>query len=144
MGQVVYASAFAAAKTVFARHFKVLRADPTSGEIRSRPKRVQAGSERLLGASPARKVAVMSLWREGKVVMANLAIAVQRQGEAVQHHRNVAAETYSSVPNQTPAAVQAATTAEQNEDWQTQRYDHALEIQILDELHKRLNPRAEP
>jgi len=143
LGTVSYESAFAAATDVMSQYFSIENADPATGEITSRPKAVRAGNERLLGGSPARQVARMRLRREGGEVTASLAVAVQRQGEAVHLQRGPAGETYSSVPNQTPAEVEAATTPLQNESWRTERYDRVMEQQILGQLYRTLHPEAE-
>ncbi len=49
-------------------------------------------------------------------------------------------EDYSTVPNQSPAYDEAATTADQNESWMTYDYAHDLETKILDDLYRSLHP----
>jgi len=140
LGEVSYGTAFATARDVMAQYYSIESSDASTGEIVSRPKRVDAGRDRLLGGSPARQVARLRLRREGKGVVAHLAVAVQRQGSAVYRQHSGIDETYSSVPNQTPAEADAATTPEQNEAWRTVKHDRALEQRILGQIHRALHP----
>ena len=142
LGTVEYGLAFATAREVMAEYFSIASADPDTGIIQSRPKPVAARAERLLGGSPARQVARMRLRRQGEQVVAHLWVALQRQGSAVLREMRVARDKYDSVPNETPAEIEAATTPEQNETWRTRGYDHRLERTILTELYKALNPGA--
>jgi len=142
LGEVGYGTAFATARDVMAQYYSIESSDASTGEILGRPKRVQMRGERLLGGSPARQVARLHLRRDGKQVVAHLAIAVQRQGSAVYRQYSSIDETYSSVPNQTPAEADAATTPEQNEAWRTVKHDRALEQKILGQIHRALHPQA--
>jgi len=137
---VSYKVAFATARAVMSKHFKVASADPTTGLILAKPKPVSARPERLLGgSSPARHVAKMRLGSGDGHVVVLVSVALQRQG-ASSYRQMQPGDDYSSVPNQTPAQDTAATTVEQNEAWQTQSHDRGLERQILNELYQALRP----
>ena len=142
LGKVDYASAFATGREVMAQHFSIASSDPDTGVIEARPKPVEARGERWLGGSPARHLAKMSIRRKDGQIVAHLSVALQREGSAIHRTMAPGAEGYDSVPHGTPADAAAATTPEQNEDWRTEKYDHALERAILDELYKALNPQA--
>jgi len=143
LGAVNYDDAFAAASKAVSQYFSIESADPAGGLITSRPKPADAPGERLLGASPARKLAVVRIRRRGDRVIAHASVALQRQGSAVFRQSSPPAENYEGLPYQTPAQLEGATTAEQNQAWRTERYDHPLEITILDDLYKSLHPPAE-
>lgn len=143
LGQVEYASAFATAHEVVKQYFPVASADPATGIIQSRPKPVHAQGERLLGSSPARKVATVRISRKNGRVVAHASVALQREGSAVYRTRTDPGENYDEVPNRTPADEIAASTPEQNEVWQTEKYDHATERKMLDDLYNALHPEVE-
>ena len=142
LGAVGYESAFAAAREVMSQYYSIESADADAGVIKSRPSTVNAKNERLLGGSPARQIAEMHLWREEKLIFARAQVKVQRQGSAVYHQMRPAGENYDSVPNETPAELDAATTPEQNEAWQTAGYAHDIEQKMLTDLYKALHPAA--
>jgi len=140
LGKVQYGLAFAAAIDVMRQHFSVASADPDTGVIQSRPKLVKARAERLLGGSPARHLARMTIRRKDGRIVANASVALQREGSAIHGTMGSTNESYDSVPNRTPAEEVAATTPEQNEIWRTRSHDRALERRMLDELYKALHP----
>jgi hypothetical protein len=142
LGAVDYTSAFAAGNEVMAQYFSVESSNPQTGIITSRPKAVEAGHERLLGGSPARQVATLRIRSEGKEVVAYATVALQRQGGAVFRTMPPVAENYSSVPHQTPAERDAATTVEQNESWTTHSYLHDVELKVLQDLLRAVQPKA--
>jgi hypothetical protein len=111
--------------------------------IVSHPIPVEARGERLLGGSPARHLARLQLQRKNGLVVAHLSIALQREGSAIRRTMPAPEENYSSVPNRTPAEESAAVSPEQNEAWQTEQYDRAMERGILDELYKALHPKGD-
>jgi len=140
MGEVSYESAFAAAREVIRKHFELASSDPDAGVIIARPKPVRAPAERILGgASPARHVAKMHLKSRGGIVIADVSVALQRQGSAGFRQMRPG-ENYSTVPDQTPAQETAAITAEQDQTWRTDRYDRGMERRILNELYRALHP----
>ncbi len=140
MGAVAYQVAFANGRQVMAQYFSVEHSNPETGVIRSRPMLVdEPQGERLLGSSPARKLATLRLRQEGGQVVAHASIAVQREGSASQRQFNPAANPYDGVPNKSPARIEAANTPEQVEAWQTVRYDHATEREMLDDLYDSLH-----
>ena len=142
LGEVGYESAFAAAREVFSQYYSIDSADAEAGVIKSRPLAVSAKGERLLGGSPARQVATLRLWREGGAVVAHAQVKVPRLGSAVHRQMRPVGENYDSVPNETPAELDAATTPEQNEAWQTAGYAHDVEYKMLADLYKSLHPAA--
>lgn len=125
--------AFSAARLVLSHYFQVASADADDGIIRSEPQFADR-SGGLLGGSGSRRVAMLKITHVGGQLMAVASVAVQRKGVIVDRERRAYEDNYDSVPNQTPADVDAATTSEQNQLWETQSYDHALENQILDDL----------
>ena len=140
LGDVQYQLAFAAAQEALSQHFSVASADPDTGIIESRPKLVSARPERLLTGSPARELATMHIRKAAEnEVVAYLEIAVERLGTVEHHRAAVRHEKYDSVPNQTPAEIEAATTPEQNEVWTIDKYDHRQEQAILDELYRTMH-----
>ena len=141
LGQVDYTSAFAAAKETMSQYYSIESANPHTGVIEARPKAVDAGKERILGGSPAREVATMSLQQEGKQVVAYATVAVQRQGAAVLRQPRPGLESYDTVPNQTPAEGEAATTIDQNESWRTHSYSHGVERKMLQDLRRAVGPK---
>jgi len=143
LGAVGYESAFAAANEVVAQYFSIESSNPHTGIIRSRPKSVKAPKERLLGGSPARHVATVRVRTEGKTVVAYATVALQRQGGAELREIRPGADNYDSVPNQTPAEREAATTVDQNESWRTHTYAHDVERKILQDIYRSVNPKAE-
>ena len=142
LGEVRFEAAFASAREVMAQYFPIADADADAGVIRSRPQAVEAPPERLLGRSPARQVATLRLYRENGQVVAQASVAVQREGSAGHRQLSAAGDSYDTVPNKTPADAEAATTAEQNQVWETERYDHALEARILADIYAGLHPEA--
>ncbi|MHC4562451.1 MAG: hypothetical protein ACYS8X_06725, partial [Planctomycetota bacterium] len=133
------AEAFEAGRSVMGQYFAIGQADYDQGVLRSVPKPVDANNERILGGSDARQVATLTFRRDvsGNLV-AVASVALQRQGAPIRRQYAADAENYDSVPNKTPIDTEAATTTEQNESWETQRYDHALEQKILDDLVRAL------
>jgi len=144
LGEVDYAAAFAAGREVMAQYFSVESADPDKGVIRSRPKAVDAPPERLVGASPARQVATMRIRKEGGAVVAHATVDVQRMGSEILRQPRPGADDYDSVPNKTPAEVDAATTVAQNESWRTVRHATDVERKMLMDLFRSLHPAKSP
>lgn len=142
LGTVDYTLAFAAANEVMTQYFSVLSSNPHTGIITSRPKPVEAPKERLLSGSPARQVATLRVRTEGKAVVVYATVALQRQGEAVLEQIRPGVDNYDSVPNQTPAERDGATTVEQNESWRTHGYAHNVERKILQDIYRSVNPKA--
>lgn len=142
LGSMSYDDAFAAGRAVMAKHYEVASADPAKGAIVCAPKSIDAAPERLLGGnSPAREIARLHIQRNGQMIVAQLSIEVQRQGESVQRVTGSAGDTYSGVPDQTPAQGAGATTPQQNANWQHARYNHEREARLLQELYDMLHPK---
>ena len=139
LGDVDYASAFSMGREVMGQYYSIASADPDTGIIQARPTKVEVRPERLLGGSPARHLATLRIIIKDGRVVAYASVVLQREGSAI--HRTIPRDedNYSGVPIGTPADETAATTPEQNELWQTERYDHPQERRILDDLYKRLH-----
>lgn len=144
LGAVPYERAFAAAVTTMSQHFAIEDSDANAGTIRAQPKLVQAEPDRLLGGYPARQVATLYLRREDGQVVARLSVALQRQRAGMHRWMRMVEDNYDTVPNETPAQKEAATTVQQNQSWETQKYAHDIERQILEELYATLHGPAEP
>jgi len=140
LGEVEYPQAFAAAKDVMSTYYSIASSEAATGVIKSRPKSVEPGPDRILGRSPARHVATMRVWPRGDEVLADVTVAIERRGDTVLRHMPDPAENYDSVPNQPPSRREAATTTEQNESWRIEKYDHAIEQKILRDLYLSLHP----
>jgi len=144
MGQIEYQQAFAAASEVIRKHYELKSADPDAGVVTARPKPVDPTTTRILGGtSPARQIASIRLQEQEGQVVAIAEVRVQRQGSAGFRQLD-GGENYSTVPNQTPAQGTAATTPEQNEAWETQGRNRALERKMLNELYQALHPTRIP
>jgi len=141
LGTVAYPQAFAAARDTMSQYFSIESSDAATGIIKARPKSIDAPRERLLGKSPARQIATMRIWPRGKEILADMTVAVQRRGDSVYRSMPAPDENYEGVPNKPPSAREAATTIEQNESWRTEKYDHATEHKILQDLYLLLNPK---
>ena len=126
--------AFNSGRTVLSHYFDIAYADSTTGVIRGEPKITGAGT---------RQVAKLELQHTTEGLVAIASVANQRQGSPVQRQMTMTGENYDSVPNNTPAEIDAATTADQNETWETLRPDRALEGQILNDLQRAVSPGME-
>ena len=126
------------------QYFSIEKADAQEGVIRSRPKRVEAGRDRVLGGSPARQIATLTLTHKDGQVVAHLSIAVQRQGSSIYRRIGPGSESYHGAPTETPAETEGATTPAQNEAWRTEKYDNTLAKTILDDIYRALHPPAAP
>jgi len=133
LGDVGYAKAFQAGKVAMAQYFSVGSADAETGRITSRPQSADVGRDRLLGVSPARKVARLRIRRKGEQVYADVRVDVQRQDvDAMARMQPVTVN--NDVPIQTPAQGRAALTSDQDQAWQNTGRDAALERSILDAM----------
>jgi hypothetical protein len=142
LGQVSYQQAFDTARTVFSEYYSVADADAATGLIRSRPQ--QGPVDRVLSRNNGREIATMQLSRDGERVAAAMTIEVQRMESPTIRQLGRAGDTYSQVPDQTPAEADAPLTREQSQTWRTVSYNHAMERKILDELYRRLHPQEAP
>jgi len=142
LGAVNYETAFAAGRRVMSQYFSVLPGGAESGLLQTRPMSAKAGPAGGIGLGSAdrRKVATLRLSRRGEVVMAHLSIQVQGQRKDVFRQLRHDDQAYTSVPNQTPAQEEAATTPEQNDVWRNVGRDRKLERQILGEIYQALHP----
>jgi len=137
LGDVAYDEAFRVGRSVLAQYFSIASADPQSGKIVSRPKPIKATSDRLLGSSPARQLAILRIRRKGGQLYADLRVHVQRQDAGVARAMQpITVQT--ELPNVTPAEETAAVTAEQSQTWANVSRDDALERIILADLLKQL------
>ena len=141
LGTVRYARAFAAANDTMSQYFSIASSDAATGIIKARPKAIDAPRERILGKSPARQVAAMRIWPRGKEILADMTVAIERRGDSVYRNMPAPGEHYEGVPNKPPSHREAATTIEQNQSWRTEKYDHAIERKILQDLYLSLHPK---
>ncbi len=139
MGNIDKAAAFAAAKEVMSQYYPVTLADPDQGIIKCAPAEAKGPGERLLGSSPMRHLAELEVMKSQGGISARVAVAVQRQGGTI-HRTAAASDSYSGVNNQSPVDMDAATTTEQNESWQTTGYSYETQRKILEDLYQRLHP----
>jgi hypothetical protein len=144
LGKVGYDKAFVAAEKVMSQYFSVAAADDAAGTVACRPKPAPAKAEGLLRAPPARHVATMRLRRSGEEVVAHVTVAVERQEAAAHRQLRMIGADREPVPLRTPAELDAATTAEQNDEWAARGHDAALERAILRDLYEALWPEESP
>ena len=137
-----YSELFGTARTIMGQHFTVIEADQDTGVIRCAPQPIIAGNDRLIGASPSRQVASMRIRRQGGQIEAICTVELQRQTDQVLRSQPAVGDNYSGVPHQTPAQIDAATTSEQNDRWETVRTDTRLENEILNTLRDTLNAKS--
>ncbi len=135
LGEVGYAEAFRSGKRVMSQYFSIASADAETGRIVSRPKAVEAARDRLLGTTPARKIANMRIRQKGDLVFVDIRVDVQRR-DVVALRQMQPITVDSELPHQTPADESAAVGSEQSRDWQTTARDHQLEHTILADLLK--------
>jgi hypothetical protein len=136
--------AFTTAKDVIAQYYPIQSADPEAGTIQCQPAAAKDRQERLLGASPTRDVATCQIYKaEDGQVMATVAVAVQQLGSSGFRAAGNQG-SYSGVPNETPAQMEAATTPEQNQTWKTLDYSASTQRKILDDIYRRLHPDIAP
>ncbi len=143
LGEVDFDEAFGSAANVFSRYFKIAEADMFTGEIKSEPERFEDGSERIIDNMPTRRLASLNLYRKNGDVFARATVEIQQLQPDRAHQSAWAGENYDTVPNQSPAEMEAATTPQQNRNWETIRYDHQLEHAILSDLQNRLHPQEQ-
>jgi len=139
LGAVSYTEAFDAARKVMGQYFTVASADVDTGRIEAAPQPI-AG--RPLGGGPGRQMATLRLRRGDGTVTAYALVTIQRQSSASARRLAWPAGVYDGPPNQTPAQLEAATTAEQNEAWMTERRDRTLEQQLLADIENALRGRS--
>lgn len=136
-----YAVAFGQARAVMSQYFMIASADQDAGLIECLPARLDsAGNDRLVGRSPSRRVATMKIRRHSSGrLSATCWVQMQRQSSTILRQQSIMDETYDSVPHHTPAEVDAATTPDQNDTWETFSSDQTLENQILNDLEGALD-----
>lgn len=144
LGAVPYELAFVSAQDVVSQRYSVIEADPATGVITTRPRPVGTESGVLGGSADAREVATLRMRREDENVVAHLSVAMERKRSTVSRRMMQDQENYSGVPNTTPADVDAASTPEQRDLWQPERYLHHIERRLLQDLFARLHPSADP
>ena len=144
LGDTSYQEAFATGRLVMGQYFTVDSFDVNTGIIKSHPKKVDAGKERLLGSSPARQIATMQISQKDGQVVAQVLVLQQRQGSAIRRQAGYSTEqeNYTGNPGEeSPANIDAATTPKQNESWADEKARHGIEADILNDLYKRLHGR---
>lgn len=112
--------------------FTIESSDHQRMTLTTLPRPIDAGPERLVGASPARQKARLAVNRaEGNTSLV-LVVNNQRQGSAV-HSAMTATDSYSSVPNHTASEMES-TPLEQYESWQNVGRDRELENSIIQDI----------
>ena len=91
-----------------------------------------------MAPAATRQIARLKLSQGSEGLVANVSVVVQRQGSVVYRQMQTEQDNYDSVPNTSPAEMDAATTATQNETWETYQVDRSLETQILNDLQNAL------
>jgi hypothetical protein len=137
-----YGDAFLTARQVMGEQFIIVLADQDDGIIKCAPQPIENAQDRLLGSTPTRQVASMQLKRRGGQIIAICTVEQQREAGVVLRQQPLVGDNYSSVPNETPAQIDAATTPEQNDSWETLRTDTMLENQLLNSLRDALNAKS--
>ncbi len=137
LGVVDYDSAYAAARGVFAEHFTIAQEDPSAGLIRSRPVMSRA-ADPVLGTSARRRKATLRLRRDGQRIVARVAVEVQKLASTRFRRDAMERESYSRVPNQSPAQTDGPEVGAGGEAWVTAEYDRAAERRILAQIDARL------
>ena len=133
LGDVDYDEAFAASRQVMAQYFPLAQIDEQKGLIISQP--TPLAQQRLVGGSQVRQVAQVRLHREPSTVVIQASVQVQRQSAAMfRQMRSAGADSASLM---TPAELEAATTADQNEVWTVLRQDQPLEARLLEQIFSR-------
>ena len=133
-----YDEAFVAARTVMGHYFQIASADKATGVIVTEPKATTEGGVGLVAPAATRQVAKLKLHQANEGLVASVSVLLQRQGSAVYRQMQTEQDNYDSVPNTSPAEMDAATTATQNETWETYQVDRSLETQILNDLQNTL------
>ncbi len=137
LGSVPYDKAFEVARTVLTMYYTPQTADSQTGEIICYPEPIKGPPDRLLGNTPARELAKLTLVRQGNEVVAYAQVTFQR---LMLTSQNVLANrTYGGVPDDTPSESTGATTPQQNTTWTNVRLDHVREQAILDNIVAALN-----
>jgi hypothetical protein len=137
LGVVDYDSAYAVSRSVFAEHFTIAEEDPSVGLIRSRPvlSRVE---DPVLGSSARRRKATLRLRRDGQRIIARVAVAVEKLASTRFQRDAMERESYSRVPNLSPAETDGPEVGSRDEAWVTADYDRAAERRILAQIDARL------
>jgi hypothetical protein len=133
-----YDEAFAAARTVMGHYFEIASADRSAGVIETEPKAMDEEGVGLLNRAAQRQLGKLQLRQGNEGLIAIVSVLQQRQGSAVYRQMQTEQDNYDSVPNTSPAESDAATTATQNETWETYQVDRSLETQILNDLQNAL------
>ncbi|MGA2266396.1 MAG: hypothetical protein ABSH10_08210 [Phycisphaerae bacterium] len=139
LGNVQYAAAFDAARTVMGHYFTVALADTDSGVILSTPRPMAGG---VLAGGPLRQTARVRICRAEGGVVAYATVNVQRQSSVAMQQMARGDLTDDKPPYQTPAQLEGATTPQQNDLWLTERRDRELEFKILNDIQNALHPNA--
>ena len=137
MGGVHYEDAVDVGRQVMSQNFPLAQIDERKGLVVSQP--IAVTSQQRIGGAQQRQIARLRLHREGGDVVASIAVEIQRQSAAAFRQMQRSSVAYDGASSLTPAEVEAATTAEQNEAWTAIRYNHALEARLLDQLYRKLH-----
>ncbi len=142
LGDTSYQQAFASGRMIMAQYYSIDSANVNTGIIKGKPKLTKAGRERILGNSPSRQIATMEITQEGGTVLAQVLVMQQRQGASAMQRMgySTAGRNYNGRPgDETPADLNAASTAKQKEAWENEKPLHSVEGKILEDLFKALH-----
>ncbi len=139
IGPMEFDQAFASAANVFAQYFTIDEADMFTGKITSKPEHINGETEQIIGANQMRRIGTLNMYRKDGDVVASVLVEVQKLQPDMIHHDTWEGAKYDTVPNQSPAEIEAATTPQQNRNWQTVRRDRRMEHAILTDIYNRLN-----
>ncbi len=135
-----YPQAFGESRKVLAQYYAVETTDQDEGLIICKPLVLADGPrDRILNSSRTRQVASIRITQRGGQMTLTCRVELQRQISDIYSQLPQDSGTYSSVPNNTPADVEAATTPAQNDTWETYSTDVATERDILNDIIARLN-----
>ncbi len=135
-----YPQAFGESRKVLTQYYTIESTDQDEGVIVCKPLVLTEGArDRILNASRTRQVASIRINQRGGQMTLTCRVELQRQISDIYSQLPQDSGTYSSVPNNTPADVEAATTPAQNDTWETYGTDIATEKDILNDVIARLN-----
>lgn len=118
--------------------FSIAEAYPEQALLITEPRPVEGpAAERLLAGGDTRQVARLQFFLEEQQLQAVLSVEIQRARPAAAG--DMMLDTYSGVPSRTPGEQMAATSARQNSQWRRVDFDHALEVDMLDTIYRRLH-----
>ncbi|UCG15821.1 MAG: hypothetical protein JSV19_11055 [Phycisphaerales bacterium] len=136
-----------AAEQAVREHFRIATTDPAAGVIEahplegSEPGRTRRAGDMLGAHRRVRRVAQVRVVDAEDGVNVFCKVLVQ-QYESDERRLFAREHALSDTPIETPAAAEAATSAEQNATWRARGRDKVLERQILQAIDERIAARS--